>query len=266
MLSKNFLFMHNKLLRNITDIIILDFSKAFDTVPHQKLLFKLQSYGITGNTLDWIRNFLVGRKMRVILDGEASSETEVLSGVPQGTVLGPLLFLCHLNDLPETVTSSVRLFADDCLLYREINSVQDKVKLQEDLSHLEAWATNWGMKFNATKCYVLSVKEKTHYYYELNKTILKHVDHNPYLGVQLSSDLKWTTHVNNTAKKANTTLGFVRRNLYFCPQQCRRTAYLSLVRPCLEYACEVWDTHLQAELGGTLYRSRLPLKRSRHHD
>ena len=103
-----------------TDIAISDFSKAFDTVPHRKLLHKLKSYGIRGQLHKWISSFLCNRFMKVVVDGEVSSETEVVSGVPQGTVLGPLLFLVHINDLPDHVTSNVRLFADDCLLYRQI--------------------------------------------------------------------------------------------------------------------------------------------------
>ena len=104
---------------------ILDFSKAFDTVPHNKLLAKLNSFGIDGNLNKWLAAFLQKRSMRVVVEGEHSEYAHVDSGVPQGTVLGPLLFLCHINDLPESVKSQVRLFADDCLLYREINTTKD---------------------------------------------------------------------------------------------------------------------------------------------
>ena len=131
------------------DVAILDFSKAFDTVQHKKLLHKLDSYGIRGPILHWLGNFLMKRKMRVALEGTFSQEVDVDSGVPQGTVLGPILFLCHINDLPDTVKSKVRLFADDCLLYREINNNDDHLLLQQDLKNLEKWATDWGMRFNA---------------------------------------------------------------------------------------------------------------------
>ena len=108
-----------------TDVVILDFSKAFNMVPHNKLLHKLDHYGVWGLIHTWITNFLTSRKMRVVLEGETSEEVVVDSGVPQSTVLGPLLFLCHMNDLPETVKSTVQLFADDCLLYQEIHSFED---------------------------------------------------------------------------------------------------------------------------------------------
>ena len=123
-----------------TDIAILDFSKAFDTVPHRKLLHKLNAYGIKGTLHSWISSFLCKRQMRVVIDGEFSQETQVLSGVPQGTVLGPLLFLVHINDLPDCVSSTVRLFADDCLLYRQIKTREDQEILQKDLQSLETWA------------------------------------------------------------------------------------------------------------------------------
>ena len=211
-------------------------------------LHKLNHYGIRGPVHTWLTNFLTKRKMRVVLEGEASEEVTVDSGVPQGTVLGPLLFLCHINDLPEEVQSNVRLFADDCLLYREIRTFQDHILLQQDLKNLEDWAKRWGMRFNAQKCYILSTKNKSQFFYSLDNVILKQVDQNPYLGVQISSDLKWTTHTCRICKKASSTLGFLRRNLYNCPQDCRRIAYITLVRSTLEYGAVVWDPYLKQDV------------------
>merc|ERR1711895_127695 len=108
---------------------ILDFSKAFDTVPHEHLLGKMEFYGIKGPLLDWSAAFLKTRSQSVVVDGKRSKPAKVLSGVPQGTVLGPLLFLLHINDLPSVVTSTVRLFADDCLLYRRIRCTADQEAL-----------------------------------------------------------------------------------------------------------------------------------------
>ena len=119
---------------------------------------------MTGTLHNWLTTFLTQRQMTVVIEGTSSEATTVDSGVPQGTVLGPLLFLCHINDLPQTVKSQVRLFADDCLLYREINYQNDHHTLQNDLKNLEGWANAWGMRFNASKCYILSIKNSNHFY------------------------------------------------------------------------------------------------------
>ena len=131
------------------DVIILDYSKAFDTVPHRRLLCKLHHYGIKGHLLRWIEEFLVGRTQSVLVDGTKSPEEAVLSGVPQGTVLGPLMFLLYINDMPSQVQryTRCRLFADDSLLYRVMDSTLDQVQLQQDLKNLEKWAVDWSMVF-----------------------------------------------------------------------------------------------------------------------
>ena len=144
-----------------TDAILLDFSKAFDKVSHSRLLLKLQHYGIRNCTLDWIGDFLSCRSQRVVLDGQSSSDILVSSGVPQGTVLGPLLFLVYINDLPNRVSSTVRLFADDCLLYRRIHDTQDTKTLQADLDRLQEWEADWLMEFNPTKCEVITISKKS---------------------------------------------------------------------------------------------------------
>ena len=201
-----------------------DFSNAFYTVLHNKFLHKLDHYGTRGPVNTWITSFLTSRRMRVVLEGEKSEEVAVDSGVPQGTVLGPLLFLCHINDLPEAVKSTVRLFADDCLLYREIRSFEDHLLLQEDLHRLEKWAAVWGMKFKAQKCYILPTKARSSFLYSFGGIILKQVQHSPHLGVHISADLKWSTHISDIFKRAGSTLGFLRRNRRNCPQECRRLA------------------------------------------
>ena len=129
----------------------MDFAKAFDKVPHRRLLYKLEYYGIRGSTHKWISSWLSERSQKVVLDGQASDPVPVLSGVPQGSVLGPVLFLIFINDLPENIRSSVRLFADDCVLYRNIKSPIDCQILQDDLNSLAQWETDWQMKFNVAK-------------------------------------------------------------------------------------------------------------------
>ena len=138
----------------------MDFSKAFDMVPHQGLLAKLDHLGIRGSTRDWIEGFLTDRQQNVVIDGQSSSSSTVISGVPQGTVLGPLLFLTYINDLPTHVTSNVRLFADDPILYREIDSPDDCNALQRNIDSLSVWESLWQMKFNISKCYIMRMTHK----------------------------------------------------------------------------------------------------------
>ena len=230
------------------DVAVLDLSKAFDTVPHAKLLSKMEHYGIRGPIYTWIEHFLTQRKMRVVLEGSHSEEENVISGVPQGTVLGPLLFLCYLNDMPTTVTSSIRLFADDCLLYRVIDSFEDHTELQKDLWKLEAWACEWGMVFNPTKCEILPINRTSHYLYKLGGIPLKQVQDCKYLGVNISAYLTWESHINKISKKAASILGFLRRNLRNCPKDCRRLSFIALVRSKLEYAATVWDPHVKKDI------------------
>ena len=121
------------------DAILLDFSKAFDKVPHQRLLGKLENYGVGGNLNRWIADFLTHRQQKVVLEGVHSKATEVTSGVPQGAVLGPLLFLFYINDMPETISFTARLFVDVSLVYRIIRTKEDQALLQKDLDKLQKW-------------------------------------------------------------------------------------------------------------------------------
>ena len=225
------------------DIAVLDFSKAFDTVPHDGLLSKLKHYGIDDKIWLWISNFL---KQRVVVDGIQSDLVTVDSGVPQGTVLGPILFLLHINDLPSVISSKVRLFADDCLVYREIKNRQDQIALQKDLNLLENWGSKWGMRFNAAKCNIMRMSRKQtpiSTQYELSGQVLEEVKDAKYLGVTVSDDLEWTKHINAITTKANSKLSFLRRNLKGCPEKLRETAYFALVRSFLEYSATVWHPH-----------------------
>ena len=171
-----------------TDVGILDFAKAFDKVPHGRLLNKLGIFGIDGEIAQWISGFLRYRTQAVVVDGSMSSQASVLSGVPQGTVMGPLLFLLFINDLPSVVDphTQVRLFADDCLVYRNIKSIQDQIQFQRDLDALNDWGTSWGMKFNAKKCNIMTISSKETpltKFYQLEDTVLQQVDSATYLGI-----------------------------------------------------------------------------------
>ena len=234
-----------------TDLIIMDFSKAFDSVPHQRLLMKLRYYGIRGILNTWLTQWLTCRSQSVVVDGYSSPDVPVLSGVPQGTVLGPLLFLLYINDLGENCTSRMRLFADDTLIYSTIESYNDAAKLQSDLTALQEWAQKWQMKFNPSKSHVLRISRKQNPVesnYVLMGKVLNSVTHHPYLGVELSRNLDWGQHVNNKVMKANLSLGFLRRNLSSCPEGVKEAAYKAIVRPHVEYASSVWDRHLKKQV------------------
>ena len=136
----------------------------------------------------------------MVVDREASGKVSVDSGVPQETVLGPLLFLYHINDLPLAVSSQVCLFADDCLLYRKIKSQKDHAELQKDMLELEKWANKWGMRFNAKKCYIMSINNKSSHFYTLCNNILQQVNENLYLELTLSDNLKWNSYNQNHKK------------------------------------------------------------------
>ena len=231
------------------DAILLDFSKAFDKVPHEHLAVKLKHYGISGNVLTWIKSFLSNRSQQVQVEGVQSKPAPVTSGVPQGSVLGPLLFLVYINDMPSKVQSTTRLFADDSLLYRKIKSPEDAQILQNDLNALQEWETTWKMSFNPDKCEVLRITRKrtpTQADYSIHGHQLALVKTGKYLGVTLASDLSWKPHVDSRTKSANNSLAFLRRNLSSCPKDIKLQCYKSLVRPVLDYASAAWDPHTQA--------------------
>ena len=168
---------------------MLDFSKAVDKVSHSHLALKLKYDGIEGKILDWINSSLSNRMQKVVLEGSISENVSVTSGVPQGSVLGPVLFLLYINDLPNSLTSKVRLFADDAIVYSEINSISDSQILQQDLDKLTLWEKTWLMEFNPIKCEVLSVTRKRNpvaYSYSLHKETLRRVSSTKYLGVTIS--------------------------------------------------------------------------------
>ena len=167
----------NLTARAQTDLIIMDFSKAFDKVCHKKLLSKLDFYGVRSNPLQWISCFLEGRQQCVVVDGAQSSYIDVLSGVPLGSVIGTL-FLVYINDLSEYVSSTAHLFADDTVMYLTIHSEEQCAQLQVDLDMLQVWEEDWLMEFNPEKCEILRISRKktvTSYDYTLHGKVLRSV-------------------------------------------------------------------------------------------
>ena len=228
------------------DMTVLDFSKAFDKVPHQRLMRKLWRYGIRGNTHTWIEAFLTKRQQRVVVDGECSEWVSVDSGVPQGTVLGPLMFLTFINDLPKAARNSfIRLFADDCVLYVGKSSRRLTVNSCNKICSISRTGRIRGLcPLNADKCNSISItrkKKKIQHSYSLHNQNLEQVKDTRYLGVDLASDLSWKNHIQRTCSKANRQLAFLRRNLQIQNTRVKETAYKGLVRPVTEYCCTVWD-------------------------
>ena len=236
--------------RRQVDLILTDFSKAFDKVPHQRLLLKLKNFGVQGPILDWLTCFVTKRTQRVVLEGIKSEEVIVNSGVPQGTVLGPLLFLVFINDIHENVSSQLHLFADDCILYREVISIEDCNNLQRDISSICDWESEWQLEFNAVKYFALRMSHKKrilNVIYKMKGTPLDTVPKHQHLGVTITEKLDWSPHCNTIASKANRTLGVLRRHLKGCSKSVKSTAYKALVRPQLEYCSSVWDPYHQTD-------------------
>ncbi len=213
--------------------MLLDFSKAFDKVLHRKLLRKVDFYGIRGKTKAWIAAFLAHHTQRVLVNGKASSTSDVLSGVPHGTVLCPLLFLLYINDISTAINSALRLFADDSLVHREIKSPADHFTLQDDINRLHEWAERWQMNCNVTKCAVmsLSTRKVLQHDYIMNAQLIPRVQKHDYLGITISSSLTWKDQCTKVGNKAKRTLRLVKRTLHVADRSIRKTAYEMLVRP-----------------------------------
>ena len=228
------------------DVIYMDFMKAFDSVPHRKRLHKVKSYGIDGKIYSWLRDFLMLRKQQVVVNGTPSDKEDVISGVPQGSVLGPILFVIYINDLIDRVKSDVKIFADDTKLFRRIDDTSDCILLQNDLTRLERWAEDWQMRFHPQKCEVLRIgKDHPPYDYTMKSTdktyILNIVDEVKDLGVYVDSHLDFDRHCSEMVSKANRILGTVRRTFQHIDAVMMVQLYKSLIRPYLEYGVDVWS-------------------------
>ena len=233
-----------------TDILYLDFAKAFDSVDHDILLAKLKTYGVNGNLFNWFTDYLHGRVQRVVVDGVASDWATVTSGVPQGSLLGPILFVIFINDFPNVVSdaSQTALYADDSKLYKSISCLGSCESLQQSLDHLSMWSHNNNISFNASKCKVLTVTRKSNplcFDYYLGNTTLVNVRKEKDLGCIITNHLTWDQQVLVVVCKANKMLGLLRRT---CPlltnTKVRRSLYLSLVKCHLDYATQVWSPAL----------------------
>ena len=232
------------------DAIYLDLSKAFDKVPHHLLISKLSSFGISGCLLKWYQSYLCDRYQRVALEGAYSDWLPVTSGVPQGSILGPLLFLVFANDLPDYVQSgsTLALFADDSKLYRSLDTPDSNIYLQQDLDGLRKWSSDNHMTFNASKCKTLHISRKKTLScvqtYDLGGQHLECVKHTKDLGITVSCDLQWGKHIELITSKANRTLGLIKRVCRDVDDvKIRKLLYCLMVRPQLEYCSCLWSPY-----------------------
>ena len=190
------------------DCVYMDYVKAFDTVPHRRLLHKLSKYEINPKAVSWIENFLGNRTQQAIVQGEESSWKPVTSGIPQRSVLGPLLFVIFINDLPDCVTSEAYLFADDTKIFRVIANEEDRGELQKDLNRLDTWSKDWLLKFHPQKCKFMKIgKDDKNINYTLKDQNLQKVMEEKDIRVIIDDQLEFESHISEKINKANKMFG-----------------------------------------------------------
>ena len=234
-------------------LVFLDLRKAFDSVPHLPLLQKLSDCGLNQHILQWITCYLSNREQYVVVDGAFSETTPVISGVPQGSVLGPLLFLVYINcvsSLPLTSGSRITMYADDILLFKPINCPEDYRNLQEDINAISECTSACHLTLNASKCKYLIASRKRQPHLPppggllLGDCILEQVHSYRYLGILVTSTLTWKDHIQQICNKARKLVGMLYRQFStWADTNTLRCLYLTCIRPHLEYACQLWDPY-----------------------
>lgn len=232
--------------------IFCDVSKAFDRVWHPGLLYKLEMYGIKGKLLDWFRNYLTNRKHRVMTEGFFSTYRQVSAGVPQGSVLGPFLFLIYINDIVEYIENEKRLFADDTSLFKviETNPQDAANSLYRDLCNIDTWSKIWDIKFNPSKTESLTFSRKREIIspdIAFQNEIVKNVSSHMHLGLFLSEDGKWHHHINFIYTKVFKRINLLKSVKYKMSRKSLITIYTAYIRPILEYGDVIYDNCTQQE-------------------
>ena len=237
--------------------VFYDYRKAFDSVPHRPLLNKLKALDMSYHVLRWVADYLSSRSQCVVVEGDKSGIAQVLSGVPQGSVLGPLLFLIYIDEISSTPLSpgSNRIiYADDVCIYRPISSRSDFQYVQEDIKAIEEWSSENYLSLNPSKCkYMLISRKRMPSVPDgpllLGNCPLQRVDVFKYLGVLLSQDMSWSPHIQAVCSRAKQVLGLLYRKFYnHSSTETLTQLYISLVRPHLEYACPVWAPHMSKDI------------------
>ena len=228
------------------DTIYLDFRKAFDSVPHERLLLKLEAYGISGQIIMWIRNFLINREQTVRVGKDFSETSRVLSGIPQGSILGPVLFTIFINDLPEGIESFCKIFADDTKVY---NTTKNAYKIQDDLNKIQEWSDKWQLPFNVGKCKCMHYgPNNPEHSYTLYGTDINTCTQEKDLGVTFDPSLKFKIHIQNVINKGNQILALIRKNFMFMDRDTLVQLYKAMVRPHLEYGNTIWSPRFKEDI------------------
>ena len=231
------------------DVVYTDLEKAFDKIPHKRLISKLHSYGLNNGIIDWIEAFLTNRKQRVRIKQSYSKWAQVISGVPQGSVLGPILFIIYINDLIEHCDSGsdIFLFADDAKIFSLVSKKEDCITLQQDLDKFNDWIGKWLLSLNVGKCKTVSIGKNNEIFstYTISGHIIDKVQTIKDLGVVFDSRLKFDEHIDEKVNKAYQMLGIIKRNFIHLTPDSFVVLYKALVRSHLEYAVSVWNPHYQ---------------------
>ena len=246
------------------DAVFIDFAKAFDKVNHALIMEKLRLVVYNRELVNWVGDFLRNRVQKVRVNGILSEQVKVTSGVPQGSVLGPVLFNLFIGDIGNNIKTKIRLFADDCVLYKYIKTVGDTLSLQGDLDELERWVEINKMELNINKCNSMVFNRsrcKIKQSYQIGEKTLESVDSYKYLGVVFKDNLERKDQVERVSKKAIRNLNFVMRQLRGTQTQVKEKAYLTLIRPVLEYASSVWDPYKVGEIKSIEKVQRLAARR-----
>ena len=228
-------------------IIFCDISKAFDRVWHKGLLHKLKQIGIDGQLLCWFESYLSERHQQVVISGATSETKSTNAGVPQGSILGPILFLIYINDIVNDISSYIKLFADDTSLYLIVDNdeYQAAEQLNNDIEKIHQWSKNWLVKFNPEKTEIMTISKKInkphHPPVYMNNVIIKEVDTHKHLGVTISEDGSWNVHINTIMNKVSQRLSMFRKVKFKLKRLHLQTIYFSFIRPIMEYADIVWD-------------------------
>lgn len=238
-------------MRNSVDVVYIDFAKAFDSVVHSKLLYKLRAYGINGKLLIWIANFLVNRFQSVKVGMSFSEFIRVVSGIPQGSVLGPLLFLLYINDIVDVLGSdaTAKLFADDVKLYLNITDVVDVKTLQNGLNAVSKWAHDWQLKISITKCVTLHLGRKNiGYNYLLDGVSLPCTNLARDLGVTIDKNLSFKAHIAQITARAHQRARLIIRCFRTRDPHLLFRAFAAYVRPIVEYCSPVWSPVCKSDI------------------